>query len=134
MAGRRAVGSASPRTDAQRIAHRYVACPLAPRRRLRRDFQAAQAARILRVAPGPMRRGLRIATWHAVRQAPSLVDERMIEGRFPPARLLRAGGSERGGTTGDLACPEDRCAEDCVSQGGVPSEYLSHLEWQVGEQ
>src|ERR1035438_2195759 len=62
MAGRRAVGSCVAQDRCAKDCASVCGCPLAPRRRLRRDFQAAQAARIFRVAPGPMRRGLRIAT------------------------------------------------------------------------
>ena len=44
-AGRRAVGSCVAQDRcAKDCASVYVACPLAPRHRLRRDFQAAQAA------------------------------------------------------------------------------------------
>jgi hypothetical protein len=42
-----------------------------------------------------LRIGMRGMPYGTFWSAPSPVDERMIEGRFPPARLLHPGGNER---------------------------------------
>jgi hypothetical protein len=74
-----------------------------------------------------MRTGLRIARRHAIRQVPSLVDERMIEGRFPPARLLHAGGSVRVPRT-----DAQRIAYRYAATGHMHGFPWHRVEWERG--
>ena len=53
---------------------------------------------------------------------------RPLEQRRTSGGKTSVGLGPSGGRPAILRVPQGRCAEDCVSPGGVPSEYLSHLE------
>jgi len=61
------------------------------------------------------------------RQVPSLVDERVIEGRFPPARLLHAGGSVRVPRT-----DAQRIAYRYAATGHMHGFPWHRVEWERG--